>query len=96
LGCVADSFNDTTILSDAVLLDCKSFDRSLANIEQNCCCCQCLTQKRADFKRGDSAEFQLCTIFVQCFHGEKTFEKFPAGTDGNGGPKFFATPENEF
>src|ERR1017187_9931922 len=47
LGCVADSFNDTTILSGALLLDCEFGDRSLANIERNHCFRRHLTQKRA-------------------------------------------------
>src|ERR1700692_2208941 len=37
LGCVADSFNDTTILSGALLLNCEFGNRSLANIDQNHC-----------------------------------------------------------
>jgi hypothetical protein len=58
-GCVADSFNDPTILSGALLLICKLGDRGLANIEQNQCCLLCLTQKDADFMRSDFADFQL-------------------------------------
>jgi hypothetical protein len=42
-GCVADSFNDTTILSGALLLDGKSGDRTIANIERNHCCRRYLT-----------------------------------------------------
>jgi hypothetical protein len=58
-GCVADSFNDPTILSSALLLICKLGDRGLANIEQNQCCRRCLTQKDVDFMRSDLADFQL-------------------------------------
>jgi len=58
-GCVADSFNDTTILSGALLLNCELSDRTLANIEQNRCCRRHLTQKHADFTRGDLAGFQF-------------------------------------
>src|ERR1017187_8361173 len=59
LGCVADSFNDTTILSVALLLNGELSGRSLANIEQNHCHCRYLTQKHADFMRRDLAGFQL-------------------------------------
>jgi hypothetical protein len=58
-GCVVDSFNDTTILSGAFLLDREFGNRSLANIEQNHCRRRHLTQKHADFTRGDLAGFQL-------------------------------------
>ena len=57
LSYVADSFNDTTILSGALLLDRGFSDRSLANIERNHCRRPCLTQKRADFTRGNLAAF---------------------------------------
>src|SRR5579863_9688946 len=43
-GCVADSFNDTTILSGALLLNCELSGRSLVNIEQNHCHRRHLTQ----------------------------------------------------
>jgi hypothetical protein len=55
---VVDSFNDTTILSGALLLNCEFGNRSLANIEQNHCYRRCLTQKRADITRGNLADFQ--------------------------------------
>src|ERR1022692_2417325 len=69
LGCVADSFNDTTILSFALLLNGELSGRSLANIEQNHCCRRHLTQKHADFTRGDLAVFSFGTVFIQCFQG---------------------------
>src|SRR5208283_1096667 len=59
LGCVADSFNDSTILSGALLPNGKVRARSAANIERNRCCRRCLTPKHADFARGDQAGFQL-------------------------------------
>jgi hypothetical protein len=66
-GCVADSFNDTTILSGALLLDCELSGRSLANIEQNRHCRQHLTQNHADFTRGDLAGFQFRHRFHSMF-----------------------------
>jgi hypothetical protein len=63
-GCVADSFNDTTILSVALLLNGELSNRSLANIEENRSRRRHLTQKHADFTRGDLAVFQ----FRQRFH----------------------------
>jgi hypothetical protein len=59
LGCVADSFNDPTILSSALLLDREFGDRHLEKIERNRCRRRCLTQKHADFMRGNLANFQL-------------------------------------
>jgi hypothetical protein len=67
LGCVADSFNDTTILSSALLLNCELSGRSLANIEQNHCHRRHLTQKHADFTRGDLAVFKLRRRFHSMF-----------------------------
>src|SRR6202142_2007047 len=66
-GCVADSFNDTTILSVALLLDGELSGRCLANIEQNHCCRRHLTQKHADFTRGDLAVFQFRHRFHSMF-----------------------------
>src|SRR5208283_1784836 len=71
LGCVADSFNDPTILSGALLLDCEFGNRSLANIEQNHCHRRHLTQKHADFTRGDLACFQFRRRFHSMFAGQK-------------------------
>jgi hypothetical protein len=56
-GCVADSFNDPTILSDTLLANRKLSNRSLEKIERNHCRRRGLTQKRADFMRGDLAGF---------------------------------------
>jgi hypothetical protein len=66
-GCVADSFNDTTILSDALLLNGELSDRTIANIEQNHPCRRHLTQKHADFTRGDLAVFQFRHRFHSMF-----------------------------
>ena len=66
-GCVADSFNDTTILSDALLLNGKFSTRSPANIERNRCCRRHLTQKHADSTRGDLAGFQFRPRFHSMF-----------------------------
>src|ERR1035441_9230139 len=66
-GCVADSFNDTTILSGALLLNYEFGNRSLANIERNHCCRRCLTQKHTDFTRGNLAGFQLRRHFHSMF-----------------------------
>ena len=67
LGCVADSFNDTTILSGALLLNCELTGRSLANIEQNHCHCRHLTQKHTDFTRGDLTVFKFRHRFHSMF-----------------------------
>ena len=66
-GCVADSFNDTTILSVALLFNVDLSGRSLANIEQNRCCRRHLTQKHADFTRGYLADFQFRHRFHSMF-----------------------------
>ena len=66
-GCVADSFNDTTILSVALLLNGELSNRSLANIEENRSRRRHLTQKHADFTRGDFAGFQLRHRFHSMF-----------------------------
>jgi hypothetical protein len=66
-GSVADSFNDTTILSVALLLNGELSGRSLANIEQNHCFRRHLTQKHADFTRGDLAVFQFRHRFHSMF-----------------------------
>lgn len=58
-GYVAESFNDTTILSGALLLNCELSGRSPANIEQNRCSRWRLTQKYPDFMRGDLAGFRF-------------------------------------
>jgi hypothetical protein len=71
LGCVADSFNDATILSGALLPKCKSCNHGLVNIGRNRCCRRCLTQKYAGFMRGDSAGFQLWRHFRSMFAGRK-------------------------
>jgi len=76
LGCVADSFNDTTILSGAHLLDCEFGNRSLAYIERNHYCRRHLTQKHAAFTRGDSATFQFRHRFHSMFSGQKLFLDF--------------------
>jgi hypothetical protein len=59
LGCGVDSFNDTTILSVALLLNRKCGNCLLVNIEQNHRNCRCLTQKDADFMRGNQSDFQI-------------------------------------
>jgi hypothetical protein len=69
VGYVADSFNDATILSGALLPNCESGDRSPANIEQNRCSRRRLTQKRADFTQGDLADLQLRHRFHPMFAG---------------------------
>src|ERR1017187_2104652 len=66
-SCVVDSFNDTTILSVALLLNGELSGRSLANIEQNRHCRRYLTQKHADFTRGDFAVFQFRHRFHSMF-----------------------------
>ena len=58
-GCVVDSFNDPTILSDAFLLDREFGDRHPANIERNHRHRRCLTQNYPDFMQGNSADFQI-------------------------------------
>src|ERR1019366_1521514 len=58
-GCVADSFNDTTILPGALLLSCDLIDRTLANIEQTRRYRRRLTQKHAAFTQCDLADFQF-------------------------------------
>ena len=70
-GSVADSFNDTTILSGALLLDCEFGDRTIENIDLNHCHRRCLTQKRADSTRGNLADFQLRRYFHSMFAGRK-------------------------
>ena len=75
-GCVADSFNDTTILSVALLLNGELSGRSLANIEQNHCCRRHLTQKHADFTRATWLFSSFDTIFIQCFQGDKKVKLF--------------------
>src|ERR1017187_5351171 len=66
-GCVADAFNDTTILSGALLLNGQLSGRSLANIEQNHYRRRHLTQKHANFTRGDLAGFQFRHRFHSMF-----------------------------
>ena len=56
-GSVADSFNDTTILSGALLLKCKFSRRTIENIGRNHCHHRHLTQPCADFARGDPTDF---------------------------------------
>jgi uncharacterized protein YjbI with pentapeptide repeats len=70
-GCVADSFNDTTILSGALLLNCELGNRSLENIERNRCGRRGLTQKHTDFTRADLVGFQLRHHFYSMFLGLK-------------------------
>ena len=71
LGCIADSFNDATILSGALFLDREFGDLSLANIKQKHCRRPCLTQKRADFTRDNLADFQLRPLFHSMFTRRK-------------------------
>ena len=66
-GCVVDSFNDTTILSGAFLLDCEFSYRCPANIEQNPRRRRCLTQKHVDFTRGDPVGSPLRRHFRSMF-----------------------------
>jgi hypothetical protein len=70
-SCVADSFNDPTILSGTLLTNRELSNRSLENIDRNRCLRRGLTQKRADFMRGDLAYFDLDPISSQCFQDEK-------------------------
>ena len=75
--CVADSFNNTTIISGAVSLDCEFCDRIPENIDQNRCCRRRLTQNHADFTRGEVADFQLWRCFCSMFsQRQKSFEFF--------------------